>query len=40
MHGGRRRSAGQRGFFSRDADGRVSGLDLGGRLFVRTSGAA
>ncbi|MFD5327315.1 serine hydrolase domain-containing protein [Streptomyces sp. NPDC127092] len=30
--------AGQRGFFTRDADGRVTGVDLGGRLFSRTAG--
>ncbi|MFI8421174.1 serine hydrolase domain-containing protein [Streptomyces sp. NPDC085479] len=29
--------AGQRGFFTRDADGRVTGVDLGGRLFNRTT---
>ena len=26
---------GQRGFFTRDADGRVTGVDLAGRLFTR-----
>ncbi|MFF0482914.1 serine hydrolase domain-containing protein [Streptomyces sp. NPDC004435] len=30
--------AGQRGFFTRDTAGRVTGVDLGGRLFSRTTG--
>jgi hypothetical protein len=29
---------GQRGCFSRDADGAVTGVDLAGRLFHRTDG--
>jgi len=31
---------GQRGFFTRDASGAVTGVDLGGRLFRRMSGAS
>ncbi|MGW4054861.1 hypothetical protein ACWENA_28965 [Streptomyces sp. NPDC004779] len=30
--------AGRRGFFTRDTAGRVTGVDLGGRLFSRTTG--
>jgi hypothetical protein len=26
---------GQRGFFSRDADGAISGIDIAGRVFAR-----
>ncbi|MET9761452.1 serine hydrolase domain-containing protein [Streptomyces sp. NPDC006372] len=31
---------GQRGYFSRDADGTITGIDLAGRLFSRTSPAS
>ncbi|GAA4315546.1 hypothetical protein GCM10023086_37430 [Streptomyces venetus] len=32
--------AGQRGYFSRDSDGTITGIDLAGRLFGRTSPAS
>ncbi|WP_333760884.1 hypothetical protein [Streptomyces sp. IBSBF 2390] len=32
--------AGQRGYFSRDADGAITGVDLAGRLFNRVAEAS